>query len=31
MQSFHVNKRFVDFDLSDKMDFVVNQFDDFVK
>jgi len=24
MQSFHVNERLVDFDLSDKIDFVVN-------
>jgi len=24
MQSFHVNERLVDFDLSDKIDFIVN-------
>jgi len=24
MQSFHVNERFVDFNLSDKIDFIVN-------
>jgi len=24
MQSFHVNERFVDCDLSDKIDFIVN-------
>lgn len=31
MQSFHVNERFVDFDLSDKIDFIVNKFNYFVK